>query len=96
MIAKCVFNPLRDVEETIPELAADIAEIMATGTVASTGTLQPFSKETEISEVGHYLRDKIQTVMAARALKESISRQASSTVSPSSPSQVAQPAQPGE
>lgn len=82
MKAICKFNPLRDVEETVPELAADISEIMATGTVASTATLVPFSKEDDINTVGHYLRDKIQTVMAAKALDASMAAAAARAAAP--------------
>lgn len=77
MIYNPVFNPIRDIEETIPELSADLAEVMASGTVVSSGSLNPnFTKETDINEVGHYLRDKIQTAIAAKNLGESMSRQA--------------------
>lgn len=68
----CKFNPLSDIEEVQPDLAVDIAEVMATNTVVSTGDSSPYSKETEISEVGHYLRDKIDTAMAAYRLGASM------------------------
>lgn len=68
----CKFNPLSDIEEVQPDLAVDIAEVMATNTVVSTGDSSPYTKETDISEVGHYLRDKIDTAMAAYRLGASM------------------------
>lgn len=68
----CKFNPLCDIEEVQPDLAVDIAEVMATNTVVSTGDSSPYTKETDISEVGHYLRDKIDTAMAAYRLGASM------------------------
>ena len=72
----CRFNPLSDIEEVVPTLAVDIAEVMATNTVVSTGDSSPYTKETEVSEIGHYLRDKIDTAMAAIRLGASLSAKA--------------------
>lgn len=72
MIQECVFDPRSDVEQVVPNLAVDISECMATGVVASTGDTTPYTKETDIKEVGHYLRDKIQTAMAAMNLQKSM------------------------
>lgn len=74
----CLFNPLSDIEEVQPDLAVDVAEVMATNTVVSTGDSSPYTKETDISEVGHYLRDKIDTAMAAYRLGESMAKVAAS------------------
>lgn len=64
-----VFSPSeRDLGIFVPNLAVDVAEIMATGVVPDTGTNNPYSKETEISQVGHYLTDKIQTEIASHRL----------------------------
>lgn len=71
----CKYNPLSDIEEVQPDMAVDIAEVMATNTVVSTGDSSPYSKETDISEVGHYLRDKIDTAMAAYRLQASMASQ---------------------
>lgn len=75
MIQTCKFNPVSDVEKVVPALSVDISEIMATGVVASTGDTTPYTKETEISEVGHYLKDKIQTAIAAINLQRSMAAQ---------------------
>lgn len=72
MIQECKFNPLCDIEQTVPGLAADVAEVMATHTVPSVGADTPYSKETDIKEVGHYLKDKIQTTIAAMTLGRSM------------------------
>lgn len=82
MIQKCKHNPASDVEHTVPGLSVDIAEVMATHVVQSTGDTTPYSKETEVSEVGHYLTDKIQTAMAAYKLGQSMSAAASASSSP--------------
>lgn len=72
----CRFNPKSDVEEVVPELAVDIAEVMATNTVISTGDSSPYTKETDVHEVGHYLRDKIDTLVAVSRVSASLSEQA--------------------
>lgn len=72
----CRFNPLSDIEEVVPELAVDIAEVMATNTVVSTGDSSPYTKETNVHEVGHYLRDKIDTLVAVARVSASMSEQA--------------------
>lgn len=85
MIQKCKFNPASDIERVVPALSPDVSEIMSTGVVPSTSDSTPYTKETEISEVGHYLRDKIQTCIAALALQKSISQVAKNNGSSPSP-----------
>lgn len=80
-IASCKFNLERDIEQTVPNLSVDIAEVMATHVVASTGDSSPYSKETDVNEVGHYLTDKIQTAIAAYRLGKSMSAAAASPAS---------------
>lgn len=101
MLQNCSFNPLRDIEETVPELVVDVSEVMRTGVVASTGTLAPYSKEDDVNAVGHYLKDKIQTVLAAKALDASMARAARlaaasgttpASAAPASSPSVSQPA----
>lgn len=82
-------NPVRDYEKVVPNLSVDIGEIMNTGVVASTGDTTPYTKETEISEIGHYVKDKIQCAIAAMKLNRSISE--ASKVSPSIPSNPSNP-----
>lgn len=94
MLQKCSFNPLRDIEETIPDLVVDVSEVMRTGVVASTGTLAPYSKEDDVNAVGHYLKDKIQTVLAAKALDASMARAARLAAAATPAAPVATPASP--
>lgn len=92
MIQNCNYNPLSDIEEVVPSLSVDAAEIMASGVVPSTADTTPYTKETEISEVGHYLKDKIQTAIAAIHLQRSMSAQVKSGNTGAS----SQPATPAE
>lgn len=78
MLQDCKFNPLCDYEETIPDLAPDISEIMATHTIPATSAVDsPYTNETDITEVGHYLRDKIDIAMAQFRLNQKIAAAAS-------------------
>lgn len=77
MFQVCKFNPLSDIEETIPDLAPDISEIMATHTIPATSAVDsPYTNESDIKEVGHYLRDKIDIAMAQYRLNEKIAASA--------------------
>lgn len=76
MIQNCKFNAVSDIEKVVPALAPDVSEIMATGVVPSTSDSTPYTKETDIKEVGHYLRDKIQTCIAALNLQKSMAQAA--------------------
>lgn len=67
------FDSLRDIEQVVPNLAVDIAEIMSTHVVQSTGDSAPYSKETDVNTVGHYITDKITAAATAMALKKSLS-----------------------
>lgn len=82
MLQECKFNPLSDVEEVVPDLAPDISEMMVTHTVPATSSVDtPYSNETDIREVGRYLRDKIDVAMAQLRLSKSLSEKASASVS---------------
>lgn len=83
MIQVCKFNPASDIEEVVPELAPDISEMMATHTVPATSAVDtPYTNETDIREVGHYLRDKIDIAMAQYRLNQKI---AAADAAPSTP-----------
>lgn len=71
----CKFCPASDTERVVPALSPDVSEMMATGVVPSSSDSTPYTKETQISEVGHYLKDKIQTAIAAINLQRSMSAQ---------------------
>lgn len=84
MLQVCKFNPLCDIEETIPDLAPDISEIMSTHTIPATSAVDsPYTNETDIKEVGHYLRDKIDIAMAQYRLNEKIAAADRAAASPS-------------
>ena len=83
---KPFFNANRDFERVVPNLSVDVGEIMATGVVASTGDTTPYTKETEIGEIGHYITDKIQGVMAAMRLNKSVAGASTSNTKTSSTS----------
>lgn len=85
MIQECKFNPASDIEEVVPDLSVDIAEVMATHVVVSTGDTTPYSKETEIGEIGHYITDKISGAIAALRLGESMAAASSSSSSSGQP-----------
>lgn len=72
MIQECKFNPASDVEQVVPELAVDVSEVMESHMVVSTGDTTPYSKETEVGEVGHYITDKITGAMVALRLGKSM------------------------
>lgn len=78
----CKFDPASDIEEVQPKLAVDIAEVMATNTVVSTGDSSPYTKETDVHVVGHYLRDKIDAAVAAQRLGESMAAALQNDVTP--------------
>lgn len=85
MIQKARFNCSRDLQAVIPDLAPDISEMIASGTVVSTGDSSVYTKEQTIQEVGHYLRDRISIAMAVKRVSASLAG-ASSVPSGSSPS----------
>lgn len=76
----CKFNPASDIEEVIPDLAPDISEMMVTHTVPATSAVDsPYSNETDITKVGHYLRDKIDIAMAQYRLNQKIAADSASS-----------------
>lgn len=86
MIQKCLFNPVSDIEEVLPELAPNISEMMATHVVPATDSVDsPYSNETSIDEVGHYLRDKIDIAIAAKRLNASLAEKGKAAASAAAP-----------
>jgi len=87
MIQECKHNPCSDVERTVPSLSVDVAEIMTTHQVPSTGTTTPYNNIDNPADMGHYCTDKIQTAIAAMRLGASMaaakSAAANTTVKPS-------------
>lgn len=78
MITKCKFNPERDIQETVPDLAISIKMAMATGIVKDTATTTPYSKMTSTDEVGHYLTDAIDIALESRRVQGILNSQAAS------------------
>lgn len=81
MLQECKYNPGSDVAEVRQDLVIDIAEAMASGVVPSYATDNPYTKDMQIGEVGHYLRDKISVAMAAQAVGASLANQKASASS---------------
>lgn len=72
MITKCVFDPKKDIQETVPNLAVSIRMALTTGVIKDTATSTPYSKMTSTDEVGNYLNDPIDIAMASARLNASI------------------------
>lgn len=70
MIQVCKFDPVRDIEETVPGLSASVAEIMATHQVVSTSDSTPYSKEDDVNAVGNYITDKIDAAIKMLGLEK--------------------------
>lgn len=78
MLQTCKFNSHCDVAEVRQDLVIDIAEAMASGVVPSYATDNPYTKDMQIGDVGHYLRDKISVAMAAQQVGASLANQKAS------------------
>lgn len=70
MFQNCTINLLRDVEETVPGLSVNIAEIIATHQVVSTGDTTPYSKEDDVNQIGRYVSDKIDAAISVLGLEK--------------------------
>ena len=73
MLVKCKFNPVTDIEEAVPDLSISIEEALTTGVVKDTADSTPYTKETDVNAVGHYLHDTIDVAMALKGLNKSLS-----------------------
>lgn len=79
MIQECVFNPQSDIEEVVPGLSVDVAEVMSTHVVPSSGNVEPYTNPDSIAEVGSYIRDKIDGTIALLNINKSIARAKAAT-----------------
>lgn len=79
MITKCKFNKHRDIQEVVPNLEISIHMAMQTGIVKDTATSAPYTKETDVNNVGNYLHDNIEVAMALKGLNQSLSSMPTST-----------------
>lgn len=74
MVQEIVFDPRRDIEETIPNLAMNVTEAMITGVVKDTIDTTPYSKETDVFAIGNYITDNIDVAMNLKKLGKSLSQ----------------------
>lgn len=67
------FDPCADYCRVQPGMAVSVKDILDTGIVpASVGKSTPYSNESSTDEIGRYISDKIDGVMAAKALGQSL------------------------
>lgn len=77
------YDVLKDpmnIEEVIPDLAIDIEEAIATGTIKDTGVDLTYSEETNVENVGHYIKEPLDIVKAQLDLGASTANVASGGV----------------
>lgn len=90
MLTKCKFNKTKDIQEVVPDLAISIEVAMTTGVVKDTATTAPYTKETDVNNVGNYLHDNIEVAMALKNLGKSMSNMPTSTT-PAGPAESVSP-----
>ena len=77
------YDPKKDtmnIEEVIPDLSIDINEAISTGTIKDTGCDMTYSEETNVDNVGHYIKDPLEIVQAQLDLGASLVNVASNGV----------------
>ena len=77
------YDPKKDtmnIEEVIPDLAIDIEEAITTGTIKDTGCDLTYSEETNVENVGHYIKEPLEMVQAQLNLGASLANIASNGV----------------
>ena len=80
MLQVCKNHPASDIETTIPALAVSVDEMMLTHVIPGGPASElGYTKETDVNEVGHYCRDKIQTAISAIRLGQSLASAAASS-----------------
>lgn len=79
MITSCKFDKKKDIENVIPDLEISISMAMTTGVIKDTATSAPYSKETEVDNVGNYLHDPIDIAMALKATNQSLANMPTNT-----------------
>ena len=73
MITSCKYDESADIMQVVPDLEISIEMAMTTGVIKNTATSIPYSKETDVENVGNYLHDAIDIAMAAKRVGESLS-----------------------
>lgn len=79
MITKCKYDKNKDIQEVVPDLAMSISMAMTTGIIKDTATSAPYTKETDVNNVGNYLHDNIEVAMAMKSINQSLSNMPTST-----------------
>lgn len=77
------YDPKKDtmnIEEVIPDLAIDIDEAISTGVIKDTAVDYTYSEETNVENVGHYIKDPLEIVQAQLDLGASLANIASGGV----------------
>ena len=68
MITKCKFDKVKDIKETIPDLAISIEEALVSGVIKDTSDSTPYSEVDDPNAVGYYLKDGIDIALAAQKM----------------------------
>lgn len=72
MFIDCPFNPEVDFAQVVPGLSVNVTEALTTLSVDPIGVdTTAFTKETDVNNVGHYLRDNFDIAMAYKSLSVS-------------------------
>lgn len=77
------YDPKKDtmnIEEVIPDLSIDIEEAITTGTIKDTAVDLTYSEETNVDNVGHYIKEPLEIVQAQLDLGASLANIASGGV----------------
>lgn len=72
MICECLFNPVTDVEETVPGQSIDIIETMKTGVVAPVAKESFYNALDKIEMVGNRVRDIFDALDGAGMIAKNI------------------------
>lgn len=73
MIETVKFNPDVDLQDVVPDLAVDIADVLATNTLRGHSMTEPvFEGIKSTDEVGSYIRDNVDALQAQKALNISM------------------------
>ena len=79
MIVQCKFDPIKDIQETVPGLSMSIEMALTSGVIKDTSDTTPYNKMTSTEEIGNYLHDAIDIAMEARRVGEFIANAQSMT-----------------
>lgn len=69
---RCKYNPDRDIKKTLPDLALDLENAIATGIVVDTGTVTEANGIEDPINIRGRIRDAFDVIDAQRAFKASV------------------------